>query len=197
MADAPQRASPLSAAGRSGGESSAGGNVPGVTVNERIGLSILQLETRDPGLPALTAVCKRMGIEAAPEINRAAISATHTVVWTGPGRWLLVSEERAGDAKESQLREQIGDGAAITDLGHARTVLRVSGDTAGELLAKGCPVDVENMAAGECCASLIAHSTVIIHCLGGGDGFDVYVARSYARSLWEWLQDAAMEYREL
>mgnify|MGYP002267149987 CR=1 FL=1 len=96
------------------------------------------------------------------------------------------------------LRAKLGErlsssDATISDLSHARTVLRVSGPAWKDLLAKGCPADIDAMAPGDCVASLLSHFTVVIHCTGA-DSADVYVFRSFGASLWEWLRGGAAEF---
>ena len=117
-----------------------------------------------------------------------------TLLWTGPGQWFAVSASLEPEALRAKLEERLSSSdGTISDLSHARTVLRVSGAAWKDLLAKGCPADIDAMAPGDCVASLLSHFTVVIHCLSA-DSADVYVFRSFGASLWEWLRGGADEF---
>jgi len=106
--------------------------------------------------------------------------ATGNALWLGPRRWLVV------DAPAPP-------GAIVTDLGQARTVIRLSGARARDVLATGCLLDLHPAVfpPGHCAQTVIAHCTVLIHAVDDTPSFDLYVARSYARHFWEFLVDAA------
>ena len=46
-------------------------------------------------------------------------------------------------------------------------------------------------AAGHCAQTKVAGINILIHALEKENGFDIYVAKGFALSLWEWLTDAA------
>jgi sarcosine oxidase subunit gamma len=105
-----------------------------------------------------------------------------------------VSASVGADGLLAELEERFSStDATVSDLSHARTVLRVSGAAWKDLLAKGCPADIDAMVPGDCVASLLSHFTVIIHCVTE-DSADVYVFRSFGASLWEWLKRGAEEF---
>ena len=110
----------------------------------------------------------------------------------GPGYWLAVSE-RGPDEVGAVVAAAAGGSAACTDLTHARVVLRVAGPDAGARLARGCPLDLAGVAPGGAVATMLGPFEVVIRRVGepgqdpGGDAFDVFVARSVARSAREWL----------
>ena len=86
--------------------------------------------------------------------------------------------------------------AAVTDLGHGRTVLRIVGRHGRDLLAKGSGVDFHPRAfpVGACAQSLLGHVGVLVHAVDERPAFDLYVARSYALTVWEWLGESAAEW---
>ena len=201
MAELPQRLSPLGPSPRTEADPATlgppgAGDGRGVVIKERTGLSIVQIEVRDLELPGMGEVWSWAGITDAPSANRTSTSSSHLALWIGPGRWLLVTADNPVLELEAELSARAGPGAGVTDLSHARTVFRISGSSAAEVLAKGCPVDIEALDEGACCVSLLGPVSVVIHCLEDGDGYDVYGPRSYARSLWEWLHDAAAEFQD-
>ena len=152
----------------------------GVTLTERRGLAMAQVN----GAP------ERDG----PVRLASQTSGDVTLLWTGPGQWFAISERASPEELVAHLEGRLSSSdATVTDLSHARTVVRIAGDVWRDLLAKGCPADVDAMASGDCVASLLGHFTVVIHCVAD-DAADVYVFRSFGASLWDWLRGGAEEF---
>lgn len=131
---------------------------------------------------------------ALPGANRGIGDDGLRAIWIGPDRWLLV-----GDRTSSEEFDAIGrvpsDVAAVTDLSDARVCFRLFGDAVRRVLAKGCPLDLDpgSFAADDTAQSVLGLIRVLLDCRGA-EAFDVFVARSYARSLGDWLVAAAAEY---
>ena len=152
----------------------------GVTLVERRGLAMAQVNGAPEG--------------EGPAPLGSEITGDTLLLWTGPGQWFAVSEQARPEALIAQLEERLSaSDAGVTDLSHARTVVRITGPAWRDLLAKGCPADVDAMASGDCVASLLGHFSVVIHCVVD-DAADVYVFRSFGASLWEWLRGGAEEF---
>ena len=103
----------------------------------------------------------------------------------GPDTWLAVSD-RGPDEVRATVVAAAGR-AACTDLTHARVVLRVAGPDARARLARGCPMDLDTVEPGAAVATMLAHFEVVIRRDREPDIFEVFVARSVARSAREWL----------
>jgi sarcosine oxidase subunit gamma len=88
----------------------------------------------------------------------------------------------------------LGDGSVVTDIGQSRTVLRISGADAPDVLNRGLPIDLEGdvFPPGAFAQSVIHHIPVLIHRIDaeGERVYDAYVTRDYAVSFWEWLVNA-------
>ena len=107
----------------------------------------------------------------------------------GPDTWLAV-----GDREPDEVRAAIvaaAGRAACTDLTHARVVLRVAGPDARTRLARGCPMDLDTVEPGAAAATMLAHFEVVIRRDREPDVYEVFVARSVARSAREWLHGSA------
>ena len=108
----------------------------------------------------------------------------------GPREWLVL-----GDA---QTPEPAGaaaflDGEArMFDLTHARTIVRLSGEHAADVLAKGCPLDLTAMEPGSGASSVLGPFSVVI--MRDAAGYEVVFNRTYARSGWEWLVRSSLEF---
>jgi sarcosine oxidase subunit gamma len=162
---------------------------PGVTMAVRHGLAMVQVAA----LGDEAAVQSALGAEAP---LRGAASGGATLLWIGPGRWLAVADGSADGVLAARLAEQLGEAAAVTELGHARTVLRLSGARVPDLLSKECGVDLDPQIfpPGSCAPTLLGHVGVLLHAVDDAPSFDLYLPRSYALSVWEWLLEAAAEY---
>ncbi len=118
------------------------------------------------------------------------------LLWSAPGQYLLVSESNSSadvcEILEAQLRDS---DVSLVDLSQARTVFEITGPHVRELLAKGCPLDVDAMQAGDCAPTLLAHFNVLLYCRAP-QTFQVYVFRSFGLACMEWLADASREFQD-
>jgi heterotetrameric sarcosine oxidase gamma subunit len=153
------------------------GAAPGVTLTER--RLARMVEVRSWGEETVLA-----GI-ALPRANRATVSGKITALWLGPHRYLLVGPDLH--------RRLEGSGVALADQSHARVVVRIAGLNSRDVLAKGTGIDLARFAANDVAATLLGHIAVALHAVDA-EAIDLYVPRSYALTLWEWLLDAAEEY---
>lgn len=170
-------------------------NGPGILVTERAPLSIVQIEARGDSVSELIAATEgAVGIAPSGEPNVARGTGAPRILGTGTGRWLVIEPESRDLA--SHLRTALPDGAAVTDLGHARTALRLEGRDARALLAKGTAIDLHPSVfpADESRMTGLFHASVLIDCRSPAPVYDIYVHRSYAVHLFEMLLDGALEY---
>lgn len=112
------------------------------------------------------------------------------VLWMAPNTWLITSTN--GRIKETL---EIPHSYA-TDVSHTRTLIRISGRNTRDLLSKGCALDLHPTVfkVGTCVRTALAHTPVILHLRDHAGGFDLYVPRSYAVHMWDWLNHAAAEF---
>ena len=152
----------------------------------------------DAGDPAfVAAVAAALGTAPPSTPNTVARGAQATLLWLGPDEWLAVLPPGAETDAIHRLDDAFaGRHASALDISDARTVIRLTGRRAADLLAKGCALDLHPRVFGPdtCAQSSIAKANVLIHRLDDGTGFDLYVAASFAEYLWTWLVDAAREY---
>ena len=94
------------------------------------------------------------------------------------------------------LRTALGDqSGAATDISHGWSVIRIGGNASRELLAKLCSLDLHprSFPPGCCVQTELRGLYVILHGVDT-DHFDLWVMRSYANSVWDWLRDGAAEF---
>jgi sarcosine oxidase subunit gamma len=166
-------------------------DAPGVVLAQCRPRSMVQVN----GAPEPGVLAETLGASVADVTpNRTFDAGGVSYAWNGPGQWLAESTERNPreliEHVESALRAH---GASTTDLSHARTVLRVSGPAATDLLAKLCPIDVEAMQTGDSAVTLAGPLNVQV-VKTGDEEFRLYVFRSFGLAMWEMLLDEVAEF---
>ncbi len=145
----------------------------------------------------LEAVANAVGVAPPTEANTVAAAGKNAILWLGPDEWLVATPPGAERALAAALNEALdGRHVAVTDTTDARTVIRLHGVRARDVLMKGCPLDLHARAfgPGQCAQTLIAKADVLIHQRDDAPTWDIYVACSFARYLWDWLVDASREF---
>jgi sarcosine oxidase subunit gamma len=166
---------------------------PGVEIRELASLTAVQVAAFDAERAA-AAIGEALGTPAPSGRNGVATGGDTVVLWTGPGRWLVIEPE-SRDLASLLAHHCPGDVAAIADLSHARAALRVEGPKVRDLLAKLSTLDVDPAVfpPGTCAQTQFGQIGVLLYCRLH-DGFDVFVPRSFAVSAWEAVIDAALEF---
>jgi sarcosine oxidase subunit gamma len=173
----------------------------GIRLAERQGLGKIDLRGDPQDRSFMAAVGRVLDLLLPGEPGTSARKEQIAALWLGPDEWLVTCPALDVPPLIDSLREALADThAAITDLTDGRVAFRVAGPSARYVLAKGTPLDLHRRAfpIGSCAQSLLARAAVLFHLLEDdperGPSFDVYVSRSFARYLWEWLEDAGREY---
>ena len=88
------------------------------------------------------------------------------------------------------------DNAKVTLGSDARAVIALGGEAAREVLMKGCSLDLHPrvFGPGSCAQSTLALAQIILEQVEDGPDYRLYVGRSFAPYLWQWLCDAAGEF---
>ena len=133
-----------------------------------------------------------LGLDPAP-LGRFSGDENACVATLSPGRYLVVSQE-SGIAARFEAAMLSAQGAAA-DLTHGRALLRLQGDCAGDVLAKGCAIDFEDSVfpAGRVVQTLLGHIDLTI-LRRDAQTFEIVTLRGFVESLAEWLLDAGLEY---
>ena len=122
-----------------------------------------------------------------------------TSLWLGPNEWLLVSNnEIPKETNVYELEQILFDNISKTNLGAITnvtdhfTIFKLSGTNIFEVLSKGCPFnfDSDDFGNNKVVQTILNHVDVTIHRRSGND-VDLYVRRSFAGYLWDWLKDSA------
>ena len=84
----------------------------------------------------------------------------------------------------------------VTSLSSSRTRIEISGTAARDVLAKCAAIDFHKNEFKPNIFAMtgIHHVPVLIHCVAG-EIFHLYVLRTFALSIWDHLNDAALEFK--
>ena len=119
------------------------------------------------------------------------------IYWLGPDEWLLMGGVDSIDAIAETLSQKTADlHVAVNKLHGGQIAYRLAGESARQLLAKGCTLDLHPsvFGVGSCAQTALAKAAVLISPLATGQGYEIIVRRSFADYLWQWLMRAGDEY---
>jgi len=117
-------------------------------------------------------------------------------LWFGPDRWLLVSDTKSAAEIVDLCNQALAD---IThnavDYSAGLAVTRITGPEANEILATGTGVDFRlgKFPVGSCCRTKLGQIAAVIVAVAP-ETFDVYVDRSVATYLADWLARSSSIY---
>lgn len=187
-----EKISALASHYRTGPAGDIGAAGPGVTLREIRDAGLWQIsgwpETMESVGKGLAAV---VGAETAPSPLRSVVGPKGTLIRAQPFVWWLV---RAGEATGQQAMEIDAEQGTAIDLSHSRTVVRIEGPRARDLLNRGVPIDLRPsfFPEGAFAGSAIHQVGVYLHHRDGG--YDLYIPRGFAVTLWEFLTETAAQW---
>ena len=155
--------------------------------------SILQVTAWPDTVATVQAVLGELLNVTAPEPGQSTTAPGVTVMAVAPGRYLVASTSADLVARfEAALPASDG---AVVDLSHGRAVLKLEGAAAPAILAKGVAIDLSATAfsPARVVQTMIHHVDVTI-VRRDSEAFDLWVLRSFAESMAEWLLDAGLEF---
>ena len=170
---------------------------PGVTITPRHPDAMISVrgDARDAAFVYTASAAFGVHLPLVP--NTTSGSEGMRALWLGPDEWLIVFENRGQTPFSSGESGNTEKGVCplFVDVSHARALLRLSGSATRAVLAKVCPLDLDprQFPVGACAQTAIAKVNAILDHVEP-DAFDLYCSRSYARSFWHAITEAAAEY---
>lgn len=166
-------------------------------ISERAFLGKLTLRGRieDPAFAA--AVESVVGARLPVTPNTSTFAGTSILTWVGPDEWLIFTADGAEQKMLIALRQALaGMHAAVVDVSDYYTVIRVAGERARDVLAKGCPLDLHPSVfkTGNCAGSLYNKATIRLLQMDDAPTYDIMVRWTFADYLWKHLVKAAEEW---
>ena len=116
-------------------------------------------------------------------------------LWLSTDQWLITAPRPATGALHARLRTALkGVHSLCVDMSDARTILRLEGNNAVEVLNKGTSADFTDLKEGAVRRLRYAEIAALVHVVGREpDVMDLYVFRSYADYAWTYLTTTARE----
>lgn len=137
------------------------------------------------------AVRSVLGADLPGRIDRPVRAGEHCVFKVGPEQfWLAGPQDTWVATLQDAVPCAIG---SITLLSHGRTRLFIEGPSAREVLAKGIALDLHpDVFHCDACALTGLQGTPVLLHRTGSHRYELFVLRTFADWIWEWLTDAAL-----
>ena len=189
----PELRSALTAALRPG-RCGAGSGEPSLVLSEQPLGTLMQISGwRDSFAGAAGAVLQRLGFADVGEFDRAQAATAGVAFRIAPERVLLrLASPASWQAVAAGIDPVL---TPVLDLSHARTLVAIAGADTPALLARLLPIDFDDRTfpPGHFAQSGIHGVAVLVHrpATSGAGGFEIYLPRSYAASLWDLIAESA------
>ena len=144
---------------------------------------------------ALAAAASTLGFAADVASGEARDDAASALLWLGPDERLIISwQESAASLGARLARALVGQAHSLVDVTHRQLSLGIAGRGIEELLACGCPLDLDasQFPVDRCTRTLFGKTEIVLWRRGEAE-FHLEVWRSYADYLERWLIEAAQD----
>ena len=189
------RRPPLEDLAKPGRYGSSAGEPP-VVISPRNGIAMVQIAAF-PGKEAeFREVCRRVsGVEPSPEPKRVTAGGL-AFVGMGPHEWLALADGDAAKAVLKDLGAQLSGIGSFIEQSDGKVVVRLAGQRARGVLAKGCMLDLDRRVfkPGDAAITQVALIPCQLWLLDESPSFELAVPSSYAESFWSWLVTSAAEF---
>ena len=159
---------------------------PGVTLSEVPNLVLHQVAGWPDTLASVgRKAAEAVGAETAPAPCRAVPGERGALLRIAPLKWWVLGVAAPALAPE--------EGATL-DLSHSRTHLRISGPKAADLIMRHLPLDLgpASFPVGSVGSSAFHHVGVTLW--HSQSGYELFLPRGFAASLWEMLLESAAQF---
>ena len=144
---------------------------------------------------------QRQGLEsvlgaALPEKPDASAGSAHEMLWLAPGQWLIRSTGVGRDIAAGIEDACRGALFHLTDVTDAMCAVDIDGRRSGDLIAKGCSLDLHPTVfrIGQAKRSLLGQVRVVLHRISASR-YRTYFDVSVREHVMQWLKVSAEEFR--
>jgi len=172
------------------------GEKPSVTVEVNPALDYINLRG-DPADRTFVSAANKILRQDLPLEANTFSTGLSTVYWLGPDEWLITSAAGERRTLPTLLDDALGNmHASLNVLNGGQVAMRISGDNAVALLAKGCTLDLhpKTFLTGQCAQTGLAKAGILLSRVDDNPTFDLIVRRSFAEYLALWLERAGKEF---
>ena len=188
--------SPLAAVAVPGRYGQATGGMPPVALKERRGLKLCIIAALGGQETAVEEIFRKItGLELSRGPQRV-VAKGLALIGTAPAQWLAIAEDESSRQTLDSLAKDLAGHAAITEQSDSKTVIRISGVRARDVLAKGCSLDLHPRVfkPGDAATTAIALIDCQLWQIDDVPSYDLAVPSSFAESFWSWLTASAAEF---
>ena len=159
---------------------------PGVTMQDMVGLVMHQVSAWPDTIDEVGALAaKTVGADSAPGPCQAATGSNGSLLRIEPLKWWVFGAEAPEIDPEN--------GASL-DVSHSRTHIRVGGPDAVEFLNRHMSLDLRDASfpVGAVRSTAVHHVGVTLW--RSAHGYELFIPRGFALSLWEGLTESAEQF---
>ena len=141
--------------------------------------------------PAREAAGRAFGLALPEEPCRARVDAERAALWLGPDEQLLLAPAAQARDLQAKLDAALqGLAHSLVDVSQRQAAIAVSGPRARDMLASGCPLDLDPEAfpVGMCARTVFAKAEVVLW-RRGAEEYHLEVARSFAGYVLDWMRE--------
>ena len=168
-----------------------------IDMRERVDVGMIDLRGKADDKAFMKNAAAVLGVELPIEPRTCSKKGEVNVLWLSIDQWLITLPLKSRDALLSKLTKKLSRNLSLVcDVSDARSIIRLTGDQVREVLIKGCSFDatLPEFAPGTVRRMLFAEVAALSHFVDSNpDIVDLYVFRSYANYVWEWLLQTAHE----
>ena len=115
------------------------------------------------------------------------------IIWNGPKNWLVMSTQKEVFSEIDKKFEE--KDFAVTDISHSKSIIKLEGDDAKEVLKKGCPFNFNEFYKNNCLNSTFNGMSIIVDMINDNpDKFRIFALRSFGESLYHSITDSSLEF---
>ncbi len=143
------------------------------------------------GRPVREAAGRAFGIALPEEACRAHADTERAALWLGPDEQLLLAPAGQAGRLEEDLRSALqGLAHSLVEVSQRQSAIAVTGPRARDLLAAGCPLDLDPEAfpVGMSARTVFAKAEVVLWLRRAGE-YHLEVARSFTDYVLEWMRE--------
>ena len=144
------------------------------------------------GKEARDAAGRGFGLAMPEAACRAESAAGRAALWLGPDERLLLAPAGMEGSLAGELESALGGlPHSLVDVSHRQAALSVSGPQARDLLASGCPLDLDPEAfpVGMCTRTLFGKAEALLW-RRSAEEYHLEIGRSFAGYALGWLREA-------
>lgn len=170
-----------------------------INVREIQGRGMIDLRGSTKDRKFMSAAKAVLGLDLPKEPRSSASWGDTKVLWLSIDQWLvLVPAEKAGETVAALRKQLEGIHSLAVDVSDMRAILRLEGDGVREVLLKGTSLDLlsDDYKPGTCRRMRYAEIAALLDVVEN-DIFDIYVFRSYADYVLDFITATAKQSAEI